>query len=161
MGRSKTFSPGRQVSAFRRLADQGFITDLTFKNSPSSGAITWNFRMGKVTFQTDAGSEECNFTNYYLKVRYTPTAPPVVYILEPTLPKRTKHLHKDGSLCLYKSSNWQWQNDMQFDRDLFSTVCGWIYYHEKFLQTGIWYGEEATHEMPETIYQDFLKFIKL
>lgn len=159
MARPSRFHPGRQLAAFRRLVDQGFITDLRFKKSSSSGAITWNFRMGMVTFHTHAGAEECDFSNYCLKVRYTPHHAPRVYVTEPVLPETTKHLYKDASLCLYKEKNWQWRDDMQFDEDLFSTVCGWIYYHEKFLETGHWHGEEAAHDLPEPIYQRFLKLM--
>ena len=159
MAKANQFYPGRQLAAFRRLADQDFITELQFKKSPSSGAITWTFRMGVITFHTDAGVERCDFSNYCLKVRYAPCCSPRVYVTAPTLPKKTKHLHKDASLCLYKQENWQWENDMQFDADLFSNVCGWLYFHEKFLETDYWYGEEASHDLPEAIFQHFIKLL--
>lgn len=159
MAQPNNFSPTRQVAAFRRLSAAEYITNLTFKKG-WGGTYYWNFRMGEVIFQYDGQELELDFRHYYLKVVYSKKVPPKVFVIKPEWPKVTKHLYKDKSLCLYKPINWQWQNDMQFDEDLFPNICTWLYHYEIWQDTGNWLGKEAIHDPPPQLFHNLLKILK-
>ena len=144
MEKSLTFNPSYQLEAFQRLEERGYITDLTIKRG-IRGTYYWEFNLAKITFLYCSRKREKDFRQYRCKVKYERKVAPKVFILNPDLPKSTNHMYKDRSLCLYKPSNWQWQNYMQFDQDLFPNICTWLYHYEVWLKTGNWYGEEAAH----------------
>ena len=155
MGIESRFQPFRQVTNFRRLSDSGFITDLSFKKR-TRGVYTWKFRFEEIKFSFDGTELDIDFTKYLIKVVYTKSVPPKVFVLEPDLPRTTKHLYMDKSLCIYKPSNWQWQNEMKFDEDLFPNICTWLYFYEKWVETGNWYGEEAVHDLAPNVVANIM-----
>lgn len=159
MAKREIFNPSRQVTAFRRLSDKEFITELDFKKG-WKGDYRWNFRMNEVTFLFNNRNLDLDFRSYQLKVIYTNQIPPKIFVTNPVLPKETKHLYKDKSLCLYKPTNWQWQNDMQFDIDLFPNICTWLYHYEVWCDTGNWLGEEAVHDPPPKLFHNLLNILK-
>lgn len=132
------------MAAFRRLSDAHYISEMAFKKG-WKGTYSWNFRMGEMTFSYNEERLDLDFRSYRVKMVYAVTSAPKIFLIEPILPKTTKHLYRDGSLCLYKSANWQWQNDMKFDEALFPDICTWLYHYEVWCDTGNWYGEEAPH----------------
>lgn len=152
------FNTTRQAAAFRRLSDAGYITNLTF-NKGWKGTCYWKFRMSELIFNYNGKRINVDFRSYQVKVIYAKWFAPKVYVIEPVLPKTTKHLYKNGSLCLYKPTNWRWQNNMQFDEDLFPTICTWLYHYEVWRDTGNWLGEEAEHDPSPELLHNLLKFI--
>lgn len=147
------------MAAFRRLLALGLITDLDHRIGLRR-AHYWTFRMGEMAFRLNGKTVDLDFRKYSMKVTYTPTAAPRVFVTKPVLPEKAIHTYKDGSLCLYKESNWQWQDDLQFDEDLFPNVCGWLYFYEVWQQTGIWYGKEAVHDPPPDLLTKILNYDK-
>jgi len=142
--KAKLFSPSRQIAALRRLSDARYITDLSIKKGLRN-TYYWGFRMAELSFRYDKEQVDVDFRHYQVKMVYNTTSPPRFFITEPNIPRSTQHLYADESLCLYKPSNWQWQNDMQFDEELFPNICTWLYNYEVWCNTGNWYGEEAKH----------------
>lgn len=155
MATSNKFIPGKQVAAFRRLQNLGLISDLSHRIGLRRTHY-WTFRMGEMAFLMDGKTLDLDFRQYRMKVVYSTKTAPRVFITTPVLPEKTIHTYRDKSLCLYKESNWQWQDELQFDEDLFPNVCGWIYYYEVWQSTGIWYGKEAVHDPPPELLTKIL-----
>lgn len=143
------FEPSRQEKSFLLLAKLGLIRDLQTKKNFAKTKYQWEFLLNEIqlTAKILPVLIDCNFRNHRIRVTYTKKDAPRVFVLEPQLLPRTIHTwHKeDNRLCLYKPTNWQWRNDMRFDKELFPTTCLWLYYYKIWLDKGIWYGEEAEH----------------
>lgn len=148
---ARIFTPDRQVAAFRRLADRGFITELTLKSFSAGNRRVWEFNLGDIELQNlDDGSRidfPIDFCRYRFRVKHSRRQEPRIYLVRPTL-FRKPHTWKDEDdrLCLYHPKLWQWKDEMLFDRDLFPQVYMWAFYTECWLVTGKWYGEETPHK---------------
>ena len=143
-----SYKPSLQITSFKDLEDTGFISNLSIRKT-SRGTYYWKFNLEEFYFETSDGhSTQVDFRKYVIEVCYTRKSPPKVFIIEPKLITRVKHIYKDGSLCLYKPSNWQWHSSMVFSKDLFPNICTWIYFYEIWRDTGEWIGEEASHDFP-------------
>lgn len=145
---TKSFRPQRQVPVFRKLANQGLITNLKLQKT-SVAACVWEFNLSAdLTIQFDDGRSISmgNLSNYRFRVTYSRRTEPRVYIIAPVLKRRIHTWEQDdGRLCLYRPDLWSWRDNMQFDQELFPQVALWTYYYELWLETGTWYGEEAPH----------------
>jgi len=128
----------------RSLEEKGYITRLEEKISITS-RYSWSFNMGELVFQYNDKNIELDFTKYRLQIIFKKRHPPKVYVLKPSIPEGSKHIWKDGSLCLYKPSNFQWERNMNIERDLFPSICTWLYHYSIWKKTGNWIGEEAIH----------------
>lgn len=153
------FNPIIQVASFRHLLKEGYISSLNFKKN-WKGKYKWYFNVEPFILLTDDTSFDVELSEYQVKVVYTREKPPKVYITHPVLPKTTKHLYKDGSLCLYKPKNWQWENEMKFHEELFPDICLWLYHYENWRDTGNWFGEEAAHDPSPALISNILYQIK-
>ncbi|WP_367391883.1 YegP family protein [Lewinella sp. LCG006] len=149
------FFPHRQLAAFQRLAEKGLVTELEMSKG-SRNRYVWTFRLGAFSFGYADQEVKVDYQNYILKVVYSEKTEPRVFVTTPNLPKNTKHIYKEGHLCLYKPGNWEWQNSMQFDVDLFPNICSWIYQYENWRDTGEWLGEEAPHDPPAGLLNHIL-----
>lgn len=139
------FRPHRQITAFNRLKEAGFIEQLTFRQGVR-GRFIWEFNLGSFSFQLGNETVAVDYRLYRLRVVYSATTQPRVYVLTPKLPISTKHIYKEGNLCLYKPTNWEWQDQHRFDEELFPNICSWIYHYEHWRDTGEWIGPEAVHD---------------
>lgn len=137
----------KQSLAIRRLAERGFITTVV-KHDSSFAKLEWTFSFGNLVFHHNEDSTPVDFSKYRIRLVYRPNKKGnekiKVFIEEPVLAKK-KHFWKDGSLCLWKGTNFQWRKGMNIEKDLFPSICTWIYHYETWLETGIWHGEEAEH----------------
>lgn len=139
------FNPERQKSAMIALENAGYISKLHMRQYHiKRKATVWTFKMNKVVFEFDEKQLEIDFSKYGIEITYYQDSAPIVKILSPKV-SLGKHLYPDGSLCLYKPSNFQWKDKMSIKDDLFPSICTWLYFHEKWVETGTWFGEEAEH----------------
>lgn len=150
-----TLTPHKQKEAFRILEEGKFITKLVFRKGLRDRFI-WEFNLGEIIFLIGRGAVKFDYSHYRLKVVHSPKVEPRVYMVSPRLPKGTKHVYKEGHLCLYKPSNWQWQNHHRFNVDIFPNLCAWIYHYEYWSDTGEWIGPEAFHGPSPTQILNFL-----
>lgn len=139
------FNPERQKSAMIALENAGYISKLHMRQYHiRRKASVWTFRMNKVVFEFGEKQLEIDFSKYVIEITYYQDSAPIVKILSPKV-SSGKHLYPDGSLCLYKPSNFQWKDKMSIKDDLFPSICTWLYFYEKWVETGTWFGEEAEH----------------
>jgi len=151
----KALNPGLQLPIFRRLQSDGFISDLEHVLN-GRGTHTWTFRITDIEIKDKDLLVKKDFSNYLIKVRYSKKSAPKIFIVTPEIRyKQAPHLYNDSSLCLYKPTLWQWENKMSFTKELFPTICLWLYFYEVWQQTGIWYGEEAKHDTPPEVLAEF------
>jgi len=144
MAAPNRFSSIPQIDEMEILQQQGFISGLQHRATRRNHI--WTFRINDIEIKTATLQIRKDFSDYEIKMRYNRKEAPRVFI--ESLKKKYQfipHLHKDKSLCLYKPANWQWKNSMSFGAELFPTACLWLYYLELWLETGEWYGEEASH----------------
>lgn len=143
MGR-KIFNPTKQKKSITNLLDNGYISDLA-EDIRRTGRCSWSFNLGALVFYYDDKELDVDFTKFRLEIIYKKRHPPKVYILTPSLPPNTKHLWEDGRLCLYKKTNFEWKDEMSIEKNLFPSICTWLYHDSVWKQTGKWIGEEAEH----------------
>jgi len=146
MGKSASIATQRK--SLERLEADEYISSLTEKKGYSQ-KCEWYFNMGKLTLYPDEKSSvNVDFSAYRLKIIYKPNKKGNqmvrVFMVEPK-PRRKKHFWPDGSLCLWKPSNFIWEKEMLFGKELFPTICTWLYHYTVWLETGKWHGEEAEH----------------
>jgi len=143
----KISDSSRQRLSVKRLEENGYITDLVSYDSLFA-KLEWTFYFGELVFHHDENSTPVDFSKYKMRIIYKPNKKGnkkvKVFIDEPVLTKK-KHFWGDGSLCLWKGTNFQWKKGMTIKNELFPSICTWIYHYEKWLETGIWHGEEAEH----------------
>jgi hypothetical protein len=86
------------------------------------------------------------FPVYTVSINYRGNLRPLVRILKPALVEDPPHFHKENiSLCLYHSRYYHWTKEKLIAKDIVSWTAAWIYFYEKWLQTGKWYGPEVPH----------------
>lgn len=84
---------------------------------------------------------------YTVSITYRGDLKPLVRILKPGLVEKPPHFYElSKSLCLYHPSNYHWSKDKLIAKDIVSWSAAWIYFYEKWLEKGIWYGPEAAHD---------------
>ena len=90
------------------------------------------------------------FPVYTISVHYQGDLRPVVKVLKPDLVAEPPHFFKaSDSLCLYKSTDYSWNRRRLIAIDIIPWAAAWVYFYEVWLQTGIWYGPEASHDTNE------------
>ena len=86
------------------------------------------------------------FPVYTISINYRRDLRPLVRILKPKLVEDPPHFHKhNNSLCLYHPRNYNWTKEKLIAKDIVSWTAAWIYFYEKWFQTGKWYGPEVVH----------------
>lgn len=154
--RKKRFNPSLQLSAFRKLQANQFISDLDHVLN-GRGTHTWAFRINDIEISSKGLQVKKDFSNYLIKVRYSRKTAPKIFIVSPKIVhSKAPHLYKDSSLCLYKPTLWSWENKMSFTKELFPQVCLWLYYYEVWRQTNVFFGEEAAHSLPPNLVTKIL-----
>jgi hypothetical protein len=86
---------------------------------------------------------------FEVKIMYRNELPPKVFLVDPMPVKGTKHLYKDGSLCLYYPPDWEWSMHKSLAMTIVPWTYVWLYFYEIWLETGVWYGEEAPHPVKD------------
>lgn len=86
------------------------------------------------------------FPVYTVSITYRGNLGPLVRVLKPVLVEDPPHFYKKSkSLCLYHPRNYNWTKQKLIAKDILSWTAAWIYFYEKWLQTGKWYGPEVEH----------------
>ena len=86
------------------------------------------------------------FDKYKVSVVYNGTRPPNVFLLDPPLVDGAEHVYRcDRSLCLYYPKDWIWDDSKIIALTILPWTYAWLYFYEVWLDTGVWYGEEAPH----------------
>ena len=108
-------------------------------------ASVWKFKMSQLVFEYEGKQVDVDFSKYIIQITYHSRSEPIVKIISPQI-GIVKHMYPDGRLCLYKPSNFKWRDKMSIKDDLFPSICTWLYFYEKWVETGgTWFGEEAEH----------------
>lgn len=74
---------------------------------------------------------------------------PRVFVESPNLLKSCPHRYSDGSLCLYYPPDRSYSSNSFIANTIVPWVCEWLYFYEIWLETGIWWGDEAPHTSPK------------
>lgn len=83
---------------------------------------------------------------YTLKISYRYNQPPLVQVLAPALVEKPPHFYADTqSLCLYHPRDFTWHREVSLAAEIVPRAVGWMYFYEKWLQSGEWFGDEAPH----------------
>lgn len=85
-------------------------------------------------------------SQYRVRIICRPKMTPAVFVVDPALVSDAPHRHLNGSLCLFKDRDNPWQETDGIGTRLVPLICSWLYYYEKWCDTGIWLGPEATHD---------------
>lgn len=81
---------------------------------------------------------------YTVKVQYHPRYPKV-YIIEPELIRNCPHIYPDKSLCLYYPKDRSFTSDKLIAKTIIPWTCEWLFFYEKWIEEGVWWGAEAPH----------------
>lgn len=130
--RRKPYRVSAQIVAMRRLYPQ-------FKVQAS---------LSDPRFLTFIGQVQAHETLpvYTLKISYRHNQPPLVQVLAPELVAAPPHFYADTqSLCLYHPRDFVWQREVSLATEIVPRAVGWVYFYEKWLQSGEWFGDEASH----------------
>lgn len=87
--------------------------------------------------------------HYRIKVVYNNPRSPRVWIIEPQVHVNAPHRYGDGSLCLYKSQEWDWSPAFYLAKTIVPWTAIWLLFYELWLEYGVWYGPEAPHNGPK------------
>lgn len=131
-----------QLQGLMQLSEDGFISNYKFKRHIKGG---YTFNMSLSNQKINNENVNIDFTKYDIKIVYTNTNHPNIYIDNFQLSKNTPHTFKDHSLCLYHKSEFDWNDTKSIAYDLLPWVYMWIYYYELWLEFNEWYGEEYEH----------------
>ena len=78
---------------------------------------------------------------YVVRISYKLSEPPKVKViseLDTRAGGRLPHVYRDGTLCLYSSS--EWRPDMFIADSIVPWTCEWLLHYELWLATGEWFG---------------------
>lgn len=88
---------------------------------------------------------------YQVRIVYRgPSDHPRSYIIHPKINAKCKHVFpNDGAICLYHPNYFQWESDYLITDYTVPWLAAWIYFYEKWEETGVWFCEEYPHEIGE------------
>lgn len=87
---------------------------------------------------------------YQVLVKYCLLKKPGVWITSPTIVPDAPHRYpSDLSLCLYYPDDFIWRKDTSLARYILPWTAAWLYFYEQWLETGVWLGPEAPHNVIE------------
>lgn len=140
------FNPTNQLEPFRKLEKEGYISSFDFKRIHYGSAINFTFKLTEQSI--DDVIPFFDYSKYKISIVYKTSTSPKVYVLEPDLVEKPKHVFpSDKSLCLYHKSEFQWTNTKSITTYLVPWVFLWVYYYEVWLITGQWLGEAYPHSI--------------
>jgi hypothetical protein len=92
-----------------------------------------------------------NFPEYKVKIEYRLGRHPRIKIVSPTLVEKPPHYYSDtNSICLYHPNDFTWSKSVSLAETIIPWTSCWIYFYEVWKESGVWYGEEAPHNIEET-----------
>lgn len=144
---SGLFKGRSQVRGLVESQSNGLIQELKIIPSRQhSDQLIFKFRLCNSRFHLPNGDNVAlEYSHYYIRLEYGNKSTPKVFITSHRLSSKCNHLHRDGSLCLYKPQNFPWSHQNSLAGDILPLVYTWIYFYEKWLKINIWYGYSAKH----------------
>jgi hypothetical protein len=89
--------------------------------------------------------------SYTVSIQYRGNKNPLVKVITPTLVENAPHIYPlEKNLCLYHPLYFSWKKEKLIANEIMDWTAAWIYFYEVWLQTDIWYGPEAPHDIPKT-----------
>ncbi|WP_416044592.1 hypothetical protein ACMXKO_10175 [Clostridium tyrobutyricum] len=83
---------------------------------------------------------------YTVKINYLYKKVPKVYVIEPQILRNSPHIYPDKSLCLYYPKDFSFDKKTSLIADtIIPWTAEWLYFYEIWMETGIWWGNEAPH----------------
>lgn len=137
------FKPAIQLSGMREI-NNDLITNFSH-NWKLNNALVMKFNLTNNQINTNKISLNFDFSSYDIEMIYKSNKEPKVFIRKPALLKKTPHLFHDGSLCLYKKSNFKWKDGCSIAKEIVPLIIMWVYYYEVWQKSKKWYGKEAGH----------------
>lgn len=91
-----------------------------------------------------------NIEPYSIEIIQKPGTTPKVFVKSPKIEYDPKiHMYKEGNLCLYYPSDFNWNASTAFAHYLIPWVNEWIIYYEIYKISGVWEGPAAPHGIIE------------
>ena len=131
-----------QLEGLQNLVNDGYLLNYS-RRRDFRGGYSFNFSLSNQKI----GGEivDVDFEKYHLKILYLNKEPPKIFIRHPLLAENTIHTYKDSSLCLYHFSEFEWDDAKSIAYDLIPWIYMWIYFYERWLEYGEWFGDEYKH----------------
>ena len=82
-------------------------------------------------------------TSYNIKLAYSPSRPPQIWISRPKLHPKAPHVFGNRSLCLYWHREWWWSDSESLANTIVAWAILWLHYYEIWLVTGEWLGPSS------------------
>jgi hypothetical protein len=94
---------------------------------------------------------------YTVEFAYTARWRPEIRVLSPELRvrlgcSRLPHVFREGTLCVHTA--WEWRGDLIIAQTIVPWTSTWLYFYEKWYQTGYWCGEGTHPDLPQHKQQD-------
>lgn len=137
----------KEEKIFKNLQKKGYIDDFIVSHSQDRKITDFHFKLQKICFETNEKTIFVDLSSYKIKIQYKKGIVPFVFCENADFSPITPHIYHNykNALCLYKIGNIDWRQKTSFGESLFPWICTWFYFYEKWLETDIWYGEEASH----------------
>ena len=148
MAKQERYASFEQIAKLKKLEIEGLIGDVNIHQSSLHTSLrTFQFKLRAVIIQTPSEKIDSDFSRYTISIKYGHKTMPTVHILTPEIDEQAPHRFANKSLCLYKASNFQWNNGCSLSLDIVPLVFMWIYFYEDWLENGKrkWKGDEAKH----------------
>ena len=136
------YTPFIQLEKMADIVAKGVLINYSYKRE-IRGGYSFNFSLSNQKIGGE--SVDVIFRHYHLNIIYLHTDAPKIYIRIPSLHENTPHLYKDSSLCLYHPSEFVWDDTKSIAQDLIPWVYMWVFYYERWLEFGEWFGKEFKH----------------
>ncbi len=126
---ARGFDVGVQIAHMRKLFPG-------MQYSKSSGGISWTGEL-----------QPSEYSDIYtVKIIQHAKSAPKAFVLHPALKDDRPHKYEDGSLCLYYPVEERWRSYWLIAKKFVPWICEYLYFYECWLETGVWFGEEAAHK---------------
>ena len=83
---------------------------------------------------------------YTVRIVYRKRGYPTVRVLSPRLALDAPHRYRDGTLCLYWSAEWEWNDDESLAHTIVGWAALWLHYYEIWQLLGKWLGPSSHDE---------------
>jgi hypothetical protein len=127
------------------------MTIREYAGRQSLGVVKYGLR--NITWDQDKGvfrgaySHPISGNQYRFEVIVrNPHATPQVFLTDPLVDPKCPHIYLfDKSLCLYFPPDFHWDQTKLIASTIIPWTICWLYFYDKWLRSGVWYGPESPH----------------
>ena len=112
--------------------------------------FTHTIRQGKLSFTGDLVILK-ELPVYNVTITYNGNKIPTVKVNSPAFDVKPPHTYEDNSLCLFHRDNYNWTKDCLIAKNIVDWTAAWAFFHQYWLQTGVWAGPEVPHSNKSNI----------